>query len=353
MRLAITGGGTGGHVYPALEVGLKAQAGGDELLYFGSIRGQERAACERAEVRFQGFRAEPLTGFRRPAGWRALLVNLLSVRAAKAALRASGVDVVFSTGGYGAAPVVAAARSLGIPYVVHEANSVPGRVNRLFAKRAARLTYVFRHTAGHFSGLPAERTGQPIRSALREAAGDRRPNAARVMVTGGSQGSLFLNQNVPLAAEMLRGRAAFLHATGRAHLDSVHQTVRDRRLEGYDARAFLEADAMAEGYATSSLVVGRSGGSCAEYACFRLPSILVPLPNSADDHQHHNAKEFAEMNAATLLPQSEALPSALASAIAAWLDDPARVTAAEQALADWDIPDATERIVRLVREAAG
>src|SRR5271165_2477150 len=146
MRLVVTGGGTGGHVFPALEIAKAARDRDAFVAYFGSLRGQEGQASAGLGFPFVGFPSEPIYSMRSPRGWLALLKALRSAASAKKELKLLGADVVFSTGGYSAAPVVQAARALGVPYIVHEANSVPGRSNRLFVKQAAHFTCVFRHT---------------------------------------------------------------------------------------------------------------------------------------------------------------------------------------------------------------
>jgi UDP-N-acetylglucosamine--N-acetylmuramyl-(pentapeptide) pyrophosphoryl-undecaprenol N-acetylglucosamine transferase len=256
-------------------------------------------------------------------------------------MRRLGIERAFGTGGYGAAPAVAAARALGRPYVLHESNSIPGRANRAFARRARAVTCVFHRTLQEVPG--AVRTGQPIRAALREAALLTKETGEHVLVTGGSQGAAFLNGIAPSAARIAGGE--WLHATGAAHLESV---VASGLPEGYRAAAYLESAEMAAAYRWARVAVGRSGGTLAEYALFRLPSVLVPLPSSADGHQLHNAEEFAAMGAATLLPQASATPEGLAEAVSFWLTSPDARDKAAAALADWDRPNATAEIAELV-----
>ena len=341
MRLVLTGGGTGGHIYPALEVGRLAAERGASLAYMGSLRGQEEAACVRAGIAFQGFGSEPLWSLRTRRGWRAAARLARAAQGAKRALRASRPDVVFSTGGYSAAPILAAARALGIPYVIHEGNSMPGRTTLMFAPRAARVCCTFRTTEGRLPG--AVRTGHPIRRELREAASDRHETPL-VVVVGGSQGARFLNEGVPFAARGIVG-LRWLHATGPGQFEEF----RDRAFEGYEIVPFIEADRLGEAYAGAMLAVARSGSTLAEFAAFRLPSVLVPLPTSADDHQRFNALEFVEMGAASMAEQGV---GDLAAAIRGWVDEPSRREMAGRALAEWDIPDATARLASIIEEAA-
>lgn len=354
LRLIVTGGGTGGHVYPALEVARFAREQGAEIAYLGSLRGQEGKACAAMDVRFQGFPSEPLYSLKTPRGWKALARLVQARSLAKRALKVADPDVVFSTGGYSAGPVVAAARSLGIPYCIHEANSVPGRSNLMFAKEADAFTTVFKSTERFAPGVNCTRTGQPIRHELRQAVAGRAPEPEMVLVVGGSQGSEFLNGAVPRAAtnEALQF-TKFLHASGPKNFETTFQLAEALELgDRYKVVPYLETAQILEAYQKTTLVVGRSGGTLAELAMFGIPSVLVPLPTAAGDHQFHNGEEFVEMHAATVLRQPEATPSALASAISEWLlDAPGRLKAAS-ALQEWDVPDATERIYGLIQEAA-
>ena len=340
VRLVLTGGGTGGHIYPAIEVGRLMAERGAALRYLGSRRGQEGAACARVGIPYEGFGSEPLWSLRTPKGWRAVARLARATREAKISLRTDRPDAVFSTGGYSAAPILAAARSLGVPYVVHEGNSMPGRTTRMFAPAAAAVGCTFRTTQAR---LPrAIRTGHPIRAELRAAAAHRRETPL-VVVVGGSQGARFLNEGVPFAARGIDG-LSWLHATGRAQYDEF----RDRAFTDYEIVPYIEADRLAEAYAHARLAVGRSGSTLAEFAAFRLPSVLVPLPASADDHQRLNAREFESMGAAIVVEQAG---GDLAGAIRSWTEDDIRRERARRALAEWDVPDATARLADIIERS--
>ncbi len=353
MRLAITGGGTGGHIYPALEVARLAQERGSEILYLGSLRGQEGEICRQRDILFHGFPSQPLYSLKTSRGWKAAVALLRATVQAKAVLRASKPDAVFSTGGYSAAPVMAAARSLQIPYTIHEANSVPGRSNKMFATKAAALTSTFYATARYLPS--AIRTGQPIRKELREAATQRvvgcNPEQEKaVIVLGGSQGSAFLNDAMPQVARLMGHGPSFLHAAGRGNYESLAANL--HLDDNYRLVPYLETSEMVQAYLSSSVAVARSGGTVAEFALFGLPSVLIPLPTSADDHQRENAKEMVGIGGAILVDQSEASPERLAEALAEWLADDGKRSKARAALIAWDVPDATERIVDILYRAA-
>ncbi|MDR3688603.1 MAG: UDP-N-acetylglucosamine--N-acetylmuramyl-(pentapeptide) pyrophosphoryl-undecaprenol N-acetylglucosamine transferase [Fimbriimonas sp.] len=353
MRLVITGGGTGGHIYPAIEVGKFANERGADLLYFGSLRGQESRICEREGIPFTGFASEPLMSMKTLKGLRSLVRLQKARSSARRALKSLAPDVVFSTGGYSAGPVVAAARDVKIPYTIHTADSVPARSSSMFAKESFAFTCTFRSTVEFMTEVSVIRTGQPIRRELRQAAKGMEEIEPLVLVLGGSQGSQFLNQTVPQAAALGEFEEPVLHVAGPKNLDSTLETVRKLGLESrYRVVAFLEGVDMGAAYRRASLVVARSGGTLAELALFGLPSVLVPLPTSANNHQLHNAVEFVNMHAATLLAQAECTAEKLSAATSGWLRHSDRRETARRNLMRWDVPDATDRIVTLIEEAA-
>lgn len=362
MRIAVTGGGTGGHVYPALEVAKECRKKGWKVRYLGSFRGQEGRACQREDVPFEAYPSEPLYRLTSLRGMRGA-VNLAraSLRVRKS-LDSDRPDVLFSTGGYSSAPVVAAARKLRIPYVVHEQNTIPGRTNRILSRDAFCVATTFRTGAEHFAGCRVERTGVPLRPEFRQNrqgvlgfAQTLPVDAPIVLVMGGSQGATALNDAaLATAVRMARSHVQWLHVTGTAHFDGMTQTKRKLALSAhYELRAYLESEEMAAAIFSCMVAVSRSGaGTLSELAAFRRPAILVPYPQAFGDHQRHNALEFVEMGAASLVEQHELQPSTLEGRILLWQQDKDRTEHAQKALAEWDIPDSAERIVRLLEEAA-
>lgn len=268
-------------------------------------------------------------------------------------------DAVFSTGGYSSAPVVQGAKEARIPYVIHEQNTVPGRTNRILGKHAFAVATTFKTGHENFPGVRVERTGMPIRRELRASAqgslfGHQTPGTKPlVMVMGGSQGAVVLNEAaMATSIRMVGSGIHWLTVAGVKNYDGMHESLRKLGIgEEFDLRAYLNAEEMASSLFQSSIVVCRSGGSLAELAAFRKPSILIPLPSAMGDHQTTNAKEFASMGAAMLLEQKDLSPSTLEARILAWLDDKEAYAAAEHALSEWDMPDAVSRILKLAEEA--
>jgi UDP-N-acetylglucosamine--N-acetylmuramyl-(pentapeptide) pyrophosphoryl-undecaprenol N-acetylglucosamine transferase len=263
--------------------------------------------------------------------------------------------VVFSTGGYSAAPVMHAARSLGIPYVIHEQNSVPGRSNLMFAQKAHKVAVTFNRSLKEFPGAQVVRTGMPVRKELRDASLIPHPSSINphVLVIGGSQGSVVLNEMMPLVSNHVRPRGVtFMHSAGPKNFEKVKFAVEHMPAHDYEVAAFLEAEALIREYQTAGVAVARSGGTLAEFAVFGLPSVLIPLPSAAGNHQFHNAVEFRDMGAATIQEEGKLTVGSLADSISEWLETPSKREVAAEALRKWDVPDATEQIAALIWEAA-
>lgn len=362
MKLVVTGGGTGGHVYPALEIALAARDQGHDVAYFGSLRGQEGKACEQENVPFRGLASEPVYSLRTPRGWRSLIRLLQATHEAQKLLRAHRPDVVFATGGYSSAPVIRAARILRIPYVLHEQNTIPGRSTRLWCQEAFAVGLVFASAASHFPGARTERVGMPIRRQLRSSAQGRlnfdQPlpgSVPTLLVVGGSQGAVALNDvALATAVRMAREPLHWLHVTGHGHFDATMKSLAKLGLgEHYDVKSYLDAGAMATAYFGASLVICRAGaGTMAELAAFRKPSILVPYPHSFADHQRKNAEEFEAMGASLMIDQEALDASTLESRIRLWIHESDRSERAATALAEWDVPDSITRIMTLLESAS-
>ncbi len=348
MRVIITGGGTGGHVYPALEVATLAQEESD-LVYFGSNRGMEGDACAQRGFRFHGFDSVPVYSYKSLAGVVALAKLMRASVAAKKMMLAMKPDVVFSTGGYSSAPVMRAAKLLGVPLAIHACDTIPGRSLRMFADYAKVITSTFRATKDILQGNVI-RTGHPVRSELRNAISRRNPEENLIVVLGGSGGAKYLNEMVPQAARMLEG-VEVLHSAGKAQFEGARHLISGIE-DRYDMRPYFEADVMASVYQTATLAIARSGSGVSEFAMARLPSILVPLPTSADNHQLRNAQEFEQMGASTIANQETCTVEELASQINVWLKDKNKQESAALALSEWDMPNATFHIWSEVKNAA-
>jgi UDP-N-acetylglucosamine--N-acetylmuramyl-(pentapeptide) pyrophosphoryl-undecaprenol N-acetylglucosamine transferase len=362
MNVLFAGGGTGGHVYPALAVAeaLLRREPGARILFAGSRAGMEASIVPRSGLPFAGLAVRPPRS-RAPirvavsvAGIGASLVQAFAV------LAQFRPSVVIATGGVAAVPTVLAAAVLNVPVVVLEGNAVPGRTNRWLA-RYSRVIAVSADEAT--AGLPAGRavvTGLPVRrdvyTVTREAgcaAFGLQPARKTVLAIGGSQGAVHLNRAVEDAARRLasRGDLQVLHQLGGGWSGtSGDRAVPEAGAEiGYRRVAYLEQ--MGPAYACADLVVSRCGANAlAEIAACGLPAILVPYPFAADDHQARNAAPLVAAGAAVLILDAELTGSALATQIASILDTPGRLAAMAAAARSQGRPDAADRVVALIAQ---
>jgi UDP-N-acetylglucosamine--N-acetylmuramyl-(pentapeptide) pyrophosphoryl-undecaprenol N-acetylglucosamine transferase len=361
LRLAITGGGTGGHVLPALAVidELRQRGALADLIWIGSREGVERQAAEEAGIRFV---AIPTGKLRRYLSLRNLSDAArvpLGALAARRALSSFHPDVVLSTGGFVSVPAVVAARGIA-PVLTHEQTAIVGLANRINARFADVLAVSHPQTAS-LAGRLHRRvvvTGNPIRVGL--TAGDRSQGLRRfgfkdgmpvLYVTGGARGASPINQRIAALLPGILDRVQIVHQTGpfSANADAgdltqlkdrLPDTVRDR----YTVVEFLR-DELPDVYAAADLVVGRAGaGTIAELAYVGLPAILIPLPGARGDEQARNAQVLGNAGAAVVIAQSDATPGRLYAEILALLDDPerrARMANAARAVAR---PDAAARL---------
>lgn len=362
VGVVITGGGTGGHVTPALAIADALVAHGhpvSSIRFVGAARGLEARAVPEA-----GFAIELLTldGIQRSGHPRAVLRSIRAVFAFVAAwwqcvrrFRVSPPTVVVGVGGYASAPAVLAARTLRLPTVVHEQNAVPGVVNRLAVRCGARAAVSF-----PVPRWPAATvTGNPVRAAIRTVRRDAesRPGPPLLAVVGGSLGAGPLNDAVLGLYDHWRDRSdiAVRHVAGTRNYEDCRSRLDARRRPG-DRLAYelveYEHD-MASLYEHAALVLARAGATTvAEIATVGVPSILVPWAGSAEGQQSANAAALADLGAAEVIPDVECSAERVGALVGELLGDPDRLTAMGRAARGLGHPDAHERLVRLIEEAA-
>ena len=327
MRVIIAGGGTGGHVFPGIDVGRALRAlGHTEILFVGTPQGLEAEAVPRAGFAFEAIRARQVRG----GGLRRALIGgiaaLLAVGAALRTIRRFRPQVVVGVGGYASVPLVIAARLARVPTLLLEQNVIPGATNRLLGRFAQRVCTSFRETATSFPGARVVCTGNPVREEVLAVAAARaaRPAAAErlvLLVVGGSGGAHRLNVAAVEAMARLAGRSRLriVHQTGAA---DAEETRRRYAEVGADAEVQPFFTDMAALYDEADLVLCRAGATTiAELLVVGLPAILVPYPYAADDHQRRNAEAVQAVGAATLILDRDLTPERLADALARLLDD--------------------------------
>ncbi len=327
----ITGGGTGGHVFPGIAAASALVARGARVHWLGTRAGMESRLVPAAGIPIDFLRVRGVRGKSLLQKLVAPLLVLAAVLQAVAVVRRLRPRCVLGTGGFVAGPGGLAARLLGIPLVVHEQNAVAGTTNRLLARIASR---VLLGLPGPFAGASYARyVGNPVRadiSALPEPGerlAARSGQRIRVLVLGGSQGARALNEVVPLALAQIPAdsRPEVLHqcgAAGQADCAARYLSL------GVNARVESFIADMASTYAWADLVVCRAGAlTVSELAAAGIGSILVPLPGAIDDHQNANARWLQESGAALRCVQNEFTPDWLAGTLQHLAATPAELLA--------------------------
>jgi UDP-N-acetylglucosamine--N-acetylmuramyl-(pentapeptide) pyrophosphoryl-undecaprenol N-acetylglucosamine transferase len=368
VNVVIAGGGTAGHVFPAIALAdeLVADAADATVVTFvGSPDGQEATIVPAAGYRFQAVAAEPLRREFSMRTAKAPFIALGSVRTCLPLVRQA--DVVVGVGGYASVPAVLAARWSGRPIVLHEQNAVPSLANRSLARLARSIAVSFERSRAAFPGrVPIEVTGNPVRASITQVLAHRdrlateawgtfdlEPDRTTVAMFGGSLGALHLDQVVAGALSHLRDRTdlQLLVLTGPAHVEVVAgAAAADMPLR---VRVLPYLERMDLALAITDLAVARAGaGHIAELTVCGVPSILVPYPYATEDHQEANARVLVDAGAAELYLDAELSPQGLASRILDVVGDPDRMRRMARAAGAWGRPDAAGRLAGLVRQVA-
>jgi UDP-N-acetylglucosamine--N-acetylmuramyl-(pentapeptide) pyrophosphoryl-undecaprenol N-acetylglucosamine transferase len=356
VKLLIAGGGTGGHLMPALALARIAADLGHEVVLVGATRGIEAQILPRHPFRFHLLPMEPI--YRR-AWWRNLRWPLIAVRAWRSAgdvLRDERPAIVIGTGGYAAGPVVWRAQRAGIPTALQEQNAFPGVTQRLLARGARQVHLGFpearlrlspgRNTQVFVFGNPITPPPDRVDAGAARAAFGLAEGRRTVLVFGGSQGARALNDALARALGLgLLSDVNVIWGTGTAHEAQYREHAVAGRVV---VRGFF--DPIADAYAAADVVVARAGAmTVSELCAWGKPSILVPLPTAAADHQTFNARALATAGASVLLLESE-LREALPTTIGNLLREPRRLDALAKSARSRGHPNAARSIVAKVLE---
>ncbi|KKC49754.1 UDP-diphospho-muramoylpentapeptide beta-N-acetylglucosaminyltransferase [Paenibacillus sp. D9] len=366
MRIVLTGGGTGGHIYPALAIGkqMQQEEPQTELLYIGTSRGLESRIVPEAGVRFE---AVEITGFRRKLSVenvRTVIRFMKGVSRSKELLKAFKPDAVVGTGGYVCGPVMYAAARLGIPTLVHEQNAVPGLTNKFLSRYADCVAVSFEASAASFG--KAKRTvyaGNPCASHVVKASRSKgyaslgiAEGSRIVLVVGGSRGAQAINDAmVAMAPAAARSRAVhYVFVTGESYYERTSAAIKEAApgiTNHLHVLPYLHN--MPEVLAASTLVVGRAGASSlAELTALGLPSILIPSPNVTNNHQEANARNLADAGAAELMLERELSGDGLWSRIEAILQDSAGLQRMKEASRKLGMPRSASILTAELRRLA-
>jgi UDP-N-acetylglucosamine--N-acetylmuramyl-(pentapeptide) pyrophosphoryl-undecaprenol N-acetylglucosamine transferase len=319
MRILLTGGGSGGHIFPLVAVAKKIREKlGDEaeLLYVGS--GSE---MEKETMLSEGIPAKYILAgkmrryfsllnildiFKVPVGFIQSLLILLDFMP----------DVIFSKGGYVSVPVVIAAWMYRIPIIIHESDATPGSSNKMLAKFSTKIAVAYANTQDYFEASKTAIVGNPLRDGINEGNKEEARKTFNfseskpvILVLGGSQGSGIINEAVIRILPRLIQHTQIIHQTGGKNYENIVRKAGEQGIkagrEGYFVAPFLDFEKLKQAYAICDMVISRAGASIiAEIAANAKPSILIPLENSAQDHQRMNAYEIAKAGGTLVLEES-------------------------------------------------
>lgn len=320
VRVILTGGGTGGHIYPALAIakGLLARDTNTQILYVGIQDGMEARLVPEAGIAFKGVSGKGLPRRLSLDTIKVIGKGFKALWETKNILREFHPDLVVGTGGYVSGPVVLTASLFNIPTLLHEQNALPGITNRILARVVRRVMVTFPESIAHFGVKnKLELVGLPVRQEIgqisREAGAKRfglRPDQLTLLVTGGSRGARRLNQAMIAVLEYLAKRPDIqvIWATGTVTYAETIEEFGKRGISwGCPQWRVLEyLKDMPEALACADLYVGRAGAaSLAELMVAGIPSVLIPYPLAAENHQEHNAQALVQAGAAQIILDSE------------------------------------------------
>jgi UDP-N-acetylglucosamine--N-acetylmuramyl-(pentapeptide) pyrophosphoryl-undecaprenol N-acetylglucosamine transferase len=352
MRAILAGGGTGGHVIPALAIANELKTSyGAEVLFIGTARGIENRLVPAAGYPLQLVRVGALKNDRLMTRVKTVFDLPRAVWDAGRMLNEFAPDVVIGVGGYASGPAMLAAVMKHIPTLAFEPNVVPGFANRVVARFVSGAAVHFEETAKYFRH--AEVTGVPVRQAFFEIP-PKRGGAPTLLVFGGSQGAHAINEAMMRCLPELRRQAPGMHIIHQTGERDYNDALARYKNLGESAEVFKFIEDMPAAFARADLVVCRSGASTvAEITAAGKPAIFVPFPRAADDHQRVNAEALAREGAAVVVEESKLEGVWLAETIAALLGDPRRLQQMSGAARELAHPNAARDIAAMAVRVAG
>ncbi|MEC2074696.1 undecaprenyldiphospho-muramoylpentapeptide beta-N-acetylglucosaminyltransferase [Metabacillus fastidiosus] len=359
MKVVVSGGGTGGHIYPALALinEMKRNDENIEFLYIGTEKGLEKGIVERAGIPFQSIE---ITGFKRKLSLdniKTVIRFLKGVSDSKKMLKQFKPDVVIGTGGYVCGPVVYAAAKLGIPSIVHEQNSLPGITNKFLAKYVDKVAICFSEAEKYFPADKVVLTGNPRASEVIGADGKKGKESLgltngkkSVLIFGGSRGARAINNAVLQMIPALKNKDyEVVYVTGEVHYKNVMEKIEKMSSPpNIIIKPFIHN--MPDVLAGIDLIVSRAGAtSLAEITALGLPSILIPSPYVTANHQEVNARSLSDHDAAILLSEQALNGEVLLAQMDEILLNEQRLTQMAEASKKLGIPDAAKKLYDVMK----
>ena len=370
MKIAFTGGGTGGHFYPIVAVAesVRELADNEKIiglkLYYLSDDPYDKEALFANGVEFLHISAGKRRLYSSIQNFFDIFKTAYGCVGALFSLFALYPDVVFSKGGYSSFPVLVAARILQVPVVIHESDCYPGRVNVWAGKFAKKVAVSYDEAAAFFPKDKVAEVGQPIRKEIL----DRKTEGAfeylkldhnipTILVLGGSQGAEIINDAILDVITTLVKDYQIIHQTGVKNIDGVKARAEfflhdNENKDRYVPMAFLTPLALKMASGAASLVISRAGSTIFEIASWGIPSIIIPINESNGDHQKKNAFNYARHGAATVIEEGNLSSGILVAEIKRFFGDKERQAKMAQAAKNFSQPDAAQKIARALLDIA-
>ena len=356
MKYVISGGGTGGHIFPAIAIAdaLKRRMPDAEIMFIGAEGRMEMERVPKAGYKIEGLW---ISGLTKDLSVVSLPFKLISsLRKAKKILKEFQPDVVIGVGGFASGPTLKAANWLGIPTVIQEQNSYPGKTNRNVGRKAKAICVAYH---GLERWLPSEKihlTGNPLRGNINGQC-DRGeaatyfgidPHRPVVLLVGGSQGALGINKGISAQIEKFKGsETQLIWQTGKFYYDEAIKEVKENQLEE-NVKPMVFIERMDYAYSVADVVISRAGAiSISELALVQKPVIFVPLPTAAEDHQTKNAQQLVDAGAA-LMVKNEETELVLIPKLQELLRDKAKQEEMRKNIATFAKPNAADDIVDII-----
>ena len=356
MKLLVAGGGTGGHVFPAIAIAREWLLRGSEreVVLVGTQRGIEMKLVPQAGLPLETLRAAGLKGKDALTLAKNLSMLVPGTLDAFAILRKHKPIAAFGVGGYAAGPMMLATWLHGIPNVIFEPNAEPGFTNKVLARLSKRVATGYEVTARGLGGKGVV-TGNPVRAEFFSIEPRALDKPLHLLITGGSQGALPINRAFVDAMDLLAARKnelSIVHQTGQRDYNAVRTAYARREFHSAEVVPFLGN--MAERFAWADLIVCRAGAiTASEIAAAGRAAIFIPFGRATDSHQLRNAQEMAKAGGGKLITEGELTAPRLASEIFSLLDQPEQIRQLAANARTLGRPDAARDIVNLIEEVAG
>jgi UDP-N-acetylglucosamine--N-acetylmuramyl-(pentapeptide) pyrophosphoryl-undecaprenol N-acetylglucosamine transferase len=363
LRIIISGGGTGGHIFPAIAIAnaVQKREPATEFLFVGAEGKMEMDKVPAAGYRIEGL---PIRGFQRKALWKNFDLPMRVVRSmlkARSLIKDFAPDVAVGVGGYASGPLLAAAQRAGVPTLIQEQNSFPGKTNQFLAQRVDRICVAYAGMEKFFPKQKIMLTGNPVRQDVVQLEGKRsqgleffalQEGRPILFITGGSLGARGINRGIEAALPKLKAAGVqVIWQTGTPFLQQALSAV--AALDFKECKVMEFVTRMDLAYAVADLVVARAGAiSVSELCLVKRPAILVPLPTAAEDHQTHNARALTDRKAAVLVKDDRAVEE-LGDTVVSLINDRNELSRLSNAMASLGMNNAADAIaaevIRLAR----